>query len=157
MRSQAKAAREVPFKVHEIDKVLDPYVKPEQHQSKSVTQITHTPAPKRSNVRSLVKKLISKTSNDKWRKHHNVLHLTEMICLCPPSSLPPILPKHTWQVTHKVPLPPSSPILGENVGDLVPIGKYSSNLCHIDPIPDLDTDTGSSEEILYLEYWIPTD
>ena len=35
------------------------------------------------------------------------------------------------------------------------IGKYLSKVCHIDPVPDLCTDTGSSEEILDLEYQIP--
>ena len=52
---------------------------------------------------------------------------------------------------------PLSPIQEEDSGDLVPIGKYSSKVCHIDLIPDLDTDIGSSEEILDPEYQIPTD
>ena len=39
----------------------------------------------------------------------------------------------------------------------MPIGKYSSKVHHIDPIPDLGTDTGSSEEIFDPEYQIPTD
>ena len=60
-------------------------------------------------------------------------------------------------MTHRVLLPPSSPIQGENSSDPVPIGKYSSKVYCIDPIPDLGADTGSSEEILDPEYWIPTD
>ena len=58
MRSQAKAVEVAP-KVHETDKALDPHVKPE-HQSKSIVQTAPTP-PKRSNVQSLVKKLILKS------------------------------------------------------------------------------------------------
>ena len=81
---------------------------------------------------------------------------SNVIPLSPPSSLPPVLLKNTQQVTHKLPLPPLSPIQGEDLGDLVPIGKYSSKVHHIDPIPDLGTDTGSSEEILDPEYLIPT-
>ena len=52
---------------------------------------------------------------------------------------------------------PSSQIQRENSGDFVPLGKYSSKVCHIDPIPDLGTDTSLSEEILYPEYRIPID
>ena len=51
-----------------------------------------------------------------------------------------------------MPLPPLSPIQGEDSGDLGLIGKYSSKVCLIDPIPDMGIDTGSSEEILDPEY-----
>ena len=61
MKSQANAVREVALKVHGTDKVLDPLVRPE-HQSKSVVQTAIIPAPKRSNVQSLAKKLISKSN-----------------------------------------------------------------------------------------------
>ena len=54
-------------------------------------------------------------------------------------------------------MPPSSPIQGEDADDLVLIGKFSSKVCLIDSIPDHGTDTGSAEEILDSEYWIPTD
>ena len=39
----------------------------------------------------------------------------------------------------------------------MPIGKYSSKVCHKDPIPDLITDTSLSEEILDPKYQLPTD
>ena len=59
MKFQAKAAGEMVPKMHGINKVLDPHVKPE-HQSKSIVQTAPTPVPERSNVQSLAKKLVSK-------------------------------------------------------------------------------------------------
>ena len=147
MRSQDKAAGEVASKMHGTDRALDPHVNPE-HQSKSVVQTAPTPAPKRINDHSLAKKLISKSIQQLVKKTSQPSSLdSNVIPLPPPSSLPPVLLKHTWQVTHNVPLPPSSPIEGEDSGDLVPISKYLSKVHHIDPLPDLGTDTGSSEEI----------
>ena len=73
---------------------------------------------------------------------------SNVISLPPQSSLHPVPLKQTLQVTHNAPIPPLSPVQGEDLGDLVPLGKYSSKVHCIDPIPDLGTDTGSSEEIL---------
>ena len=153
-RSQATAAGEVAPKVHGTDRTLDPH----EHQSKSVIQTAPTPAPKGSNVQSLAKKPIFKSIQKLVKKISQPSSLdSDVIPLPPQSFLPPVPLKHTWQVTHKVPLPPSSPIQGEDSGNPSPIGKYSSKICHMDPIPNLGTDTGSSEEILDPEYEIPTD
>ena len=136
IRSQAKAAREMAPKVHGTDEALNSHVKPD-HQSKSTVQTAHATAPKRSSVQSLAKKLTSKSIQHLVKRTSQTSLLDSNNRPSPiPHLLPPVPQKYINQVAHGVPLPYSSPIQGEDSGDLVPLGKYSSRVHHIDDIPD---------------------